>query len=1390
MDLRGASFKIMLIFYPFLTHLHISNLRSVHHDIKCRHMMSRLTMNGKVIEDGRAYEVYTSQKEIEKIQKKLNDKVLVNSIAKKLENGNTSAQPILIDTASFNREELQEYIAISEKIERLMQLNKSCQWLNNPTPLKAIMTQEELFECPFDNDHFYMALEDANLFGPRQITDLDASNSSENATQSNDENVNADIGPSRGATPTKLPCTDSVITSFKTQMSNSLGSPPPPYQELDSAKSCCEKTEPEVPTRSTEELRKKNEQCMVAKEKPQEKAHESKDQRKSDPPVPPTTTSKSKQSPNLPRKPNVKQLVQLFDSKISQLMCHDSTEKKYSKSSIAKPALIKPQQVEELYISKLTVVFKPTPKRGGCLPKQRIPPRPLLRKLRKRCHDTVTSMSFDTYGPPKKIHRTWIEDFQPKAIIRNLQIGLFCDWIIEKYVLSFDITTVENSEDSFTNADEANTAKCLVKLKLKPPENELQKSHDHNSAALSEHQLRVQASLQRLNIPDWFRQYNQNTSRSPEGNTTAYKPGNFTRKRTTESGRWAGLNSKTTSLSSLGSQRSDRSPLLLSPSAHSHHGGQVVQQPGATTTSAYGTGGGAGAFSRWSTSHLNSSQTSPSVSQRGSFTRGGPINSSFISVASGQSSVIRSSYRQPYLGWRSTEKLSQRTPHERLASSLIAQQQRTSPTQRNASGAANGDNGKLLPVTPEIQSSIKEVTSAIVHYVNDQTQQQQRSRSASPNSRKCWLESSFVGIRPLDSPQTPVIENTATAFSSATNTNNSVSSSQYNNYNYNYNYNTNNSSSNTLTAITTPNSVGGIGITTAITTNPHVLRMNGLSIVGGAPERSLSTASLEDVLASLLGLPSSSASSGGVQGVNVGAGAGAGVGASVGVGVNVNAGPSSTSEPYARSTTTGDSASQSLVTFRHMPQQLQQPQNPQSQLQLQQSQQQLLAQLQAEQQRLRRRSEGDAPQQQKQQQPSLHNQNAKTNSSVSNTIGLPTHTNAGNYPADGNATVIGGGGTGSGSCVIGTGNATLSTRRVSLGDSSESNNKTTSELQIKCRNTKCDRSATPADAKKYYKSCHNCTHLYCSRECRRAHWEKHRKACLHSRASNLCRQVLATCKDDVDSQRHLSLLARKGFLSQGRGVVRVLFRSAEAAESFIKHGFQCMGEASYVRWPDLMPAEMGLELYSELLKLSTEYKPDSKMLIYVAICVVSEAPGMGQAPVRWERQLVSRCAKLKLCKSILAELEQQLQALQQQQPQPPLTVVAVPEPTTEILILTFNPSLRSNANQGELILSNILDILSRRGVLLRKHYPEIYQRLQTYTDGQTEKFNPVTLHPRDSQTGKSFVCIIMPVYSSDSDVIKLPSASDGGNRVTTIDVGSPAALAQLDDDELLTRSTS
>ncbi|XP_050746354.1 uncharacterized protein LOC108035588 isoform X9 [Drosophila biarmipes] len=355
-----------------------------------------------------------------------------------------------------------------------------------------------------------------------------------------------------------------------------------------------------------------------------------------------------------------------------------------------------------------------------------------------------------------------------------------------------------------------------------PIENELQKSHDSSPADLSEQQLRVQASLQRLNIPDWFRDYNKETRKLPfEGNdsTNSNSGGlqsvNFTRKCTQEPGRWLGLNSKTTSLSSLGS---DRSPLLMIPSAHSHHDGHntFLCRP----TASHGPASGQAGLSalRWSTLHLSSTHTSPCVSQRGSFARGSYINSSFMTVAS--RSGLRNSYRQPYFGWRSTEKLTHWTPHERLANSLIAHRTTQYPT------CASNEKRIVQSETPEIQSSIKEVTSSIVRYVNDQHNIQQ---SLSPNSRKYWLESSFVSSQPLDSPQTPVVDNSPPE-------------------------------------LARQQQQIDASLSSIVVTEQPSLRMNahiggGEPIPNKAPERLLSSASLEDVLTSLLGLPTTSFSS-------------------------------------------------------------------------------------------------------------------------------------------------------------------------------------------------------------------------------------------------------------------------------------------------------------------------------------------------------------------------------------------------------------------------------------------------------------------------------------------------------------------------------------------------
>lgn len=297
----------------------------------------------------------------------------------------------------------------------------------------------------------------------------------------------------------------------------------------------------------------------------------------------------------------------------------------------------------------------------------------------------------------------------------------------------------------------------------------------------------------------------------------------------------------------------------------------------------------------------------------------------------------------------------------------------------------------------------------------------------------------------------------------------------------------------------------------------------------------------------------------------------------------------------------------------------------------------------------------------------------------------------------------------------------------------------TSGDTIKCKYGKCGKTSKKAsDAGKQYKNCHNCTYIYCSRECRRAHWEKHRKLCLFSRVGALCRQVLAAAKEQKETLKQLSLLARQGFLAQGSGAVKLFFSSPDLADKFISgKEANSLPEPVYVGWADLQPSEMGPNLYKDLIKMCKTYNPDSRFVLYVSVCVVSEVPATGA--VKWERQLVSRCAKIRLCKSVLENIT----------------------PTHEPQKGANHTNKHAGVNGNhcrETSFANIQKQLKQRGVSLRKQFPDVYTKLCMYVDGKTDKFSPVTIYPRDVGTGKSFMCIIMPdIVEPDKLKLKLPS---------------------------------
>ncbi|XP_053596458.1 uncharacterized protein LOC103577059 isoform X3 [Microplitis demolitor] len=823
---------------------------------------------------------------------------------------------------------------------------------------------------------------------------------------------------------------------------------------------------------------------------------------------------------------------------------------------------------------------------------------------------------------------------------------------------------------------------------IKPPENELQKGMAAERVP-SEHELRVQRSLQRLNVPDWYK------------NSPAARDG-FRLKRHSDASQhsgWRSLGSKTTSLSSLSSSSNLRQPsrgLLSSP----------TPQP---------------VFSRWSTSLLNSAGSSPASS----------IGSSF-------------NYRQPYLGWRSQERLTNpRTPAERLAQGILPQLESKHQQQEHHSHQQQQQqrNNQQL----DVRNSIKEVTSAIVHYVqsgqegtkggrlsprfNDDNNDDRsdvnyhhrnyEERFASPRGegiKMCWMESSFVGTRPVDSPETPVSltadKECSCTGCDATGTTKSCSCVE----------STTNSglyldlAASDASNCPSPSSSYHRDASQqryshhreSMDEDMKEAKAAAMTAAFFRNKPSPGSTTLEDVLDSLLGLPSAS----------------------------------------SRTPSPGGKPGKSCSDLR---------------------------------QDLQESAKQDATE--STEKPIINNERSRDRRKSEGSDIVPlSHRNL----------------------------SSSRNRRVSFD-----NTATVDKYLVKCRHNKCNNTTTLVEARRVYKSCHYCMYLYCSRECRRAHWQRHRKTCLHSRVGAICRQVLSSAKDDLATLKHISLLARHGYTAHGRGAVKFFFKSPELADKFIANGFKDLGEPTYVRSSDLLLSEMGTELYAEVMRLCKSYNPETRLVLYVAVCVVNEVPSTDVGGVRWERQLISRCGKIRLDakphhhhhhhhhhqqqqqhhhhhqqqqqQQHRHQQQQQQQQHQQHQQQrqenvvkeslssSPACNITREMESPETLVLT---SLPQSNNKGEkestpkkireIGFGNIQRQLRLRGVSLRRHFPQVYKKLCSYVDGSVDKFAPVTIYPIDQASGKSFMCIIM----LDAEPERLRLLPTDSSRVKTIDISA------------------
>ena len=248
-------------------------------------------------------------------------------------------------------------------------------------------------------------------------------------------------------------------------------------------------------------------------------------------------------------------------------------------------------------------------------------------------------------------------------------------------------------------------------------------------------------------------------------------------------GGWSGFNSKSTSKESLQSSR------CTTPTTQSK---VVIPSRVRAPDWRYVRG-----TSRESLTSPGSGAASPAASDRGALYFGGagrasqPSSGTQSPVGSAGGGSLGGHGRRPvYMGWRSQERLGQgyQTPVDRLASSFSRNRSegnlsggRLSLPRGSAASSATGSTSSVsalrAPPDLDVHSSIREVTSAIVHYFDSagagsasgsaselggraSSPRRRRSpargsRSTSPSKRPVWLETAFVGTKPMDDPPTP-----------------------------------------------------------------------------------------------------------------------------------------------------------------------------------------------------------------------------------------------------------------------------------------------------------------------------------------------------------------------------------------------------------------------------------------------------------------------------------------------------------------------------------------------------------------------------------------------------------------------------------------------------------
>lgn len=293
---------------------------------------------------------------------------------------------------------------------------------------------------------------------------------------------------------------------------------------------------------------------------------------------------------------------------------------------------------------------------------------------------------------------------------------------------------------------------------------------------------------------------------------------------------------------------------------------------------------------------------------------------------------------------------------------------------------------------------------------------------------------------------------------------------------------------------------------------------------------------------------------------------------------------------------------------------------------------------------------------------------------------------------------------------------------------------------VKCEYPECKRETNLREAKQFFKSCHSCFTYYCSRNCRKQHWELHKQVCIYSRINSACKHVIKYINRQPHLQYQCSRIARRGYLSQGRGCVVFAFPDISSSEDFLIYGMESLWVPPvYISFKELPHATMLGSKLGILTETCKQYNPELKYVIHVAIVIPPKLPPK-PVPRRMD-SIIQKCAKLRLSPAHMHPKQEDADI--------PSTLILTAVPGNQHADETDDRKTR------ELCFVNIQRKLRNRGVSLRHQFPDVYNKLIDFVS-DAKHFSPLIIYPVDNRTGKKFMCVIMPEAEPEIEWIRDP----------------------------------